>query len=134
LLPIAPPSGLPRNPNVLLIRTHPNPAPSVANTYVSLTSCLQYVSPHHAYVSHILLTPISHSCLSLFISHHVNLTFLSLLTSLSYLLLAYLSLLRLLIPLFYVHLACLLLFLLCMNFFLAFDNLSLVSSFLVFTC
>jgi hypothetical protein len=31
LLPIAPPSGLPRNPNVLLIRTHPNPAPSVAN-------------------------------------------------------------------------------------------------------
>jgi hypothetical protein len=25
------PSGLPRNPNVLLIRTHPNPSPSVAN-------------------------------------------------------------------------------------------------------
>jgi hypothetical protein len=24
-------SGLPRNPNVLLIRTHPNPSPSVAN-------------------------------------------------------------------------------------------------------
>jgi hypothetical protein len=24
-------SGLPRNPNVLLIRTHPNPTPSVAN-------------------------------------------------------------------------------------------------------
>jgi hypothetical protein len=33
LLPIAPPSGFPRNPNVLLIRTHPNPAPSVANSY-----------------------------------------------------------------------------------------------------
>jgi hypothetical protein len=28
------PSGLPRNPNVLLIRTHPNPSPSVANTNV----------------------------------------------------------------------------------------------------
>ncbi len=26
------PSGLPRNPNVLLIRTHPNPSPSVANS------------------------------------------------------------------------------------------------------
>jgi hypothetical protein len=26
-------SGLPRNPNVLLIRTHPNPSPSVANRY-----------------------------------------------------------------------------------------------------
>jgi hypothetical protein len=25
------PSGFPRNPNVLLIRTHPNPSPSVAN-------------------------------------------------------------------------------------------------------
>jgi hypothetical protein len=25
------PSGFPRNPNVLLIRTHPNPFPSVAN-------------------------------------------------------------------------------------------------------
>jgi hypothetical protein len=25
-------SGLPGNPNVLLIRTHPNPTPSVANT------------------------------------------------------------------------------------------------------
>ena len=35
LLPIAPcipSSGLPRNPNVLLIRTHPNPTPSVANS------------------------------------------------------------------------------------------------------
>jgi hypothetical protein len=32
-LPLASfPSGLPRNPNVLLIRTHPNPSPSVANT------------------------------------------------------------------------------------------------------
>jgi hypothetical protein len=31
-LPLASlPSGLPRNPNVLLIRTHPNPSPSVAN-------------------------------------------------------------------------------------------------------
>jgi hypothetical protein len=29
-------SGLPRNPNVLLIRTHPNPSPSVANSYVNL--------------------------------------------------------------------------------------------------
>jgi hypothetical protein len=27
-------SGLPRNPNVLLIRTHPNPTPSVANTWI----------------------------------------------------------------------------------------------------
>jgi hypothetical protein len=27
-------SGLPRNPNVLLIRTHPNPTPSVANSHV----------------------------------------------------------------------------------------------------
>jgi hypothetical protein len=27
------PSGFPRNPNVLLIRTHPNPFPSVANSY-----------------------------------------------------------------------------------------------------
>jgi hypothetical protein len=26
-------SGLPGNPNVLLIRTHPNPTPSVANNY-----------------------------------------------------------------------------------------------------
>jgi hypothetical protein len=25
------PPGLPQNPNVLLIRTHPNPSPSVAN-------------------------------------------------------------------------------------------------------
>jgi hypothetical protein len=32
-LPLASlPSGLPRNPNVLLIRTHPNPSPSVANS------------------------------------------------------------------------------------------------------
>jgi hypothetical protein len=31
-LPLASlPSGFPRNPNVLLIRTHPNPSPSVAN-------------------------------------------------------------------------------------------------------
>jgi hypothetical protein len=27
------PPGFPRNPNVLLIRTHPNPLPSVANSY-----------------------------------------------------------------------------------------------------
>jgi hypothetical protein len=34
-LPLASlPSGFPRNPNVLLIRTHPNPSPSVANTYL----------------------------------------------------------------------------------------------------
>jgi hypothetical protein len=31
LFPAFLPSGLPRNPNVLLIRTHPNPFPSVAN-------------------------------------------------------------------------------------------------------
>jgi hypothetical protein len=31
LFPASLPSGLPRNPNVLLIRTHPNPSPSVAN-------------------------------------------------------------------------------------------------------
>jgi hypothetical protein len=31
-LPLASlPSGFPRNPNVLLIRTHPNPSPSVQN-------------------------------------------------------------------------------------------------------
>jgi hypothetical protein len=29
-------SGLPRNPNVLLIRTHPNPSPSVANRKAGL--------------------------------------------------------------------------------------------------
>jgi hypothetical protein len=33
LFPASLPSGLPQNPNVLLIRTHPNPSPSVANTY-----------------------------------------------------------------------------------------------------
>jgi hypothetical protein len=32
LFPASLPSGLPQNPNVLLIRTHPNPSPSVANT------------------------------------------------------------------------------------------------------
>jgi hypothetical protein len=32
LFPASLPSGLPRNPNVLLIRTHPNPFPSVANS------------------------------------------------------------------------------------------------------
>jgi hypothetical protein len=33
-LPLASlPPGLSRNPNVLLIRTHPNPSPSVANSY-----------------------------------------------------------------------------------------------------
>ncbi len=31
LFPASLPSGLPQNPNVLLIRTHPNPSPSVAN-------------------------------------------------------------------------------------------------------
>jgi hypothetical protein len=32
-LPLASlPSGFSRNPNVLLIRTHPNPSPSVANS------------------------------------------------------------------------------------------------------
>jgi hypothetical protein len=34
LFPASLPSGLPRNPNVLLIRTHPNPSPSVANNPV----------------------------------------------------------------------------------------------------
>jgi hypothetical protein len=34
LFPASLPSGLPQNPNVLLIRTHPNPSPSVANTTV----------------------------------------------------------------------------------------------------
>ena len=34
LSPASLPSGLPRNPNVLLIRTHPNPAPSVANSNI----------------------------------------------------------------------------------------------------
>jgi hypothetical protein len=33
LFPASLPSGLPQNPNVLLIRTHPNPSPSVANSY-----------------------------------------------------------------------------------------------------
>jgi hypothetical protein len=33
LVPASLPLGFPRNPNVLLIRTHPNPFPSVANTY-----------------------------------------------------------------------------------------------------
>jgi hypothetical protein len=32
MFPASLPSGLPRNPNVLLIRTHPNPSPSVANS------------------------------------------------------------------------------------------------------
>jgi hypothetical protein len=32
LFPASLPPGLPRNPNVLLIRTHPNPSPSVANS------------------------------------------------------------------------------------------------------
>jgi hypothetical protein len=36
------PSGLPRNPNVLLIRTHPNPSPSVANSYH--VSCFEQYS------------------------------------------------------------------------------------------
>jgi hypothetical protein len=31
LFPASLPPGLPQNPNVLLIRTHPNPSPSVAN-------------------------------------------------------------------------------------------------------
>jgi hypothetical protein len=35
LFPASLPSGLPQNPNVLLIRTHPNPSPSVANTNLS---------------------------------------------------------------------------------------------------
>ena len=34
LFPASLPSGLPQNPNVLLIRTHPNPSPSVANNGV----------------------------------------------------------------------------------------------------
>jgi hypothetical protein len=34
LFPASLPSGLPQNPNVLLIRTHPNPSPSVANNTV----------------------------------------------------------------------------------------------------
>jgi hypothetical protein len=33
LFPASLPSGLPQNPNVLLIRTHPNPSPSVANSH-----------------------------------------------------------------------------------------------------
>jgi hypothetical protein len=33
LFPASLPSGLPQNPNVLLIRTHPNPSPSVANRH-----------------------------------------------------------------------------------------------------
>jgi hypothetical protein len=33
LFPASLPPGLPQNPNVLLIRTHPNPSPSVANKY-----------------------------------------------------------------------------------------------------
>jgi hypothetical protein len=32
LFPASLPSGFPQSPNVLLIRTHPNPSPSVANT------------------------------------------------------------------------------------------------------
>jgi hypothetical protein len=34
LFPASLPSGLPQNPNVLLIRTHPNPSPSVANSTI----------------------------------------------------------------------------------------------------
>ncbi len=42
-LPLASfPSGLPRNPNVLLIRTHPNPSPSVANNKYALLYLLSY--------------------------------------------------------------------------------------------
>jgi hypothetical protein len=36
------PSGLPRNPNVLLIRTHPNPSPSVANSIYAAISIFIY--------------------------------------------------------------------------------------------
>jgi hypothetical protein len=36
------PSGLPRNPNVLLIRTHPNPSPSVANNYSAAISPMRH--------------------------------------------------------------------------------------------
>jgi hypothetical protein len=37
LFPASLPSGFPQNPNVLLIRTHPNPSPSVANNNYFLT-------------------------------------------------------------------------------------------------
>jgi hypothetical protein len=36
------PPGFPRNPNVLLIRTHPNPFPSVANNKVPATKHPKY--------------------------------------------------------------------------------------------
>jgi hypothetical protein len=42
LFPASLPSGLPRNPNVLLIRTHPNPSPSVANTSFFKPSAKNY--------------------------------------------------------------------------------------------
>jgi hypothetical protein len=39
LFPASLPPGLPQNPNVLLIRTHPNPSPSVANSkYIGRSS------------------------------------------------------------------------------------------------
>jgi hypothetical protein len=43
LFPASLPSGLPQNPNVLLIRTHPNPFPSVANKYYQTRNKEQYV-------------------------------------------------------------------------------------------
>jgi hypothetical protein len=51
------PSGLPRNPNVLLIRTHPNPSPSVANTVYLAKVGIRNLSPHLRN-SAILRTPI----------------------------------------------------------------------------
>jgi hypothetical protein len=38
------PSGLPRNPNVLLIRTHPNPSPSVANNLPQLNCTVNFTA------------------------------------------------------------------------------------------
>jgi hypothetical protein len=38
------PPGFPQNPNVLLIRTHPNPFPSVGyNGYVMMWNCVLLV-------------------------------------------------------------------------------------------
>ena len=45
LFPASLPSGFPRNPNVLLIRTHPNPFPSVANKYWSIKNSALLLQP-----------------------------------------------------------------------------------------
>jgi hypothetical protein len=65
------PPGFPQNPNVLLIRTHPNPLPSVANTNNDDigTTPLSLCGTIYIHIVSLLLSSLPHFHLSISLSH-----------------------------------------------------------------